>query len=166
MSEHLLQPARSSHREAMRDLLLEGSADGFSLPFLEVPLNMIDDHWLAAPCCQVALDSAGQLLAMYRMGPNMVGRGSHVCTATYVVASAARRRGLGKTMVGHSLQQARAAGYAAMQFNFVVESNDGALKLYETLGFLVVGRLPGAFDHAVLGKVDALVLYRQLTQDK
>jgi ribosomal protein S18 acetylase RimI-like enzyme len=146
----------------MRALLSEASADGLSLPFLEVPLGMIDDHWIAAACCYVAVDPAGQLLAMYRMGPNMVGGGSHVCSATYVVASSARRRGLGKKMVVHSLQQATKAGYDAMQFNYVIDGNDAALKLYESLDFIVVGRLPGAFDHAVLGKIDALVLFRQL----
>jgi ribosomal protein S18 acetylase RimI-like enzyme len=144
-------------------VLLEAASEGDSIPFTDVPLNMIDDSWLAAPCCYVAVGATGQLLAMYRMGPNMVGRGSHVASATYVVASSARGHGLGRKMVAHSIEQARSAGYEAMQINYVVETNVAALKLYESMDFAVVGRLPGAFRHADRGKVDALILYRLLS---
>ena len=71
-------------------------------------------------------------------------------------------RGIARRMCEHSLAYARAYGYRAMQFNFVVSTNERALRLWQSLGFEVVGRLPGAFMHPCAGAVDALVMYRQL----
>jgi ribosomal protein S18 acetylase RimI-like enzyme len=65
-------------------------------------------------------------------------------------------------MCEHSLVHARSRGFRAMQFNFVVATNERAVRLWQLLGFAVVGRLPGAFEHPALGFVDALVMYREL----
>jgi ribosomal protein S18 acetylase RimI-like enzyme len=62
----------------------------------------------------------------------------------------------------HSLVRARERGFRAMQFNFVVSANERAVRLWETLGFETVGRLPGAFEHPTKGYVDALVMFRTL----
>ena len=104
----------------------------------------------------------GELVGTYYIKPNQPGRGSHVCNAGYMVAGSARGRGVGRAMGEHSLAEARRLGYRAMQYNFVVATNTGALALWEKLGFEVVGRLPSAFRHARAGAVDALVLYRLL----
>jgi ribosomal protein S18 acetylase RimI-like enzyme len=99
---------------------------------------------------------------MYIIGPNHSGRGAHVANATYAVSPSAQGRGIGRALVQHSLQQAKEAGYLAMQFNYVVSTNSVAIALYEKLGFVIVGTLPKAFRHKTLGLVDAHVMYRFL----
>ena len=81
----------------------------------------------------------------------------------YVTAIAARGQGVAQAMLAHSLDQARAQGYRAMQFNFVVSTNTTALKLWQKAGFETVGRIPGGFDHPAHGYVDAHILWKDLT---
>ena len=109
----------------------------------------------------VAMDEE-TVVGMYRLGANQPDRGAHVGTATFLVAAAHRRKGVGGRLVAHCLDEARAAGYAGIQFNFVVGTNASALALYRRFGFSIVGTLPGAFEHRHLGRVDAHVLYRKL----
>lgn len=104
----------------------------------------------------------GRLLGTYYMRPNQAGGGRHVCNCGYVTSPAARGRGVARRMCEHSLEHARNQGYRAMQFNFVVRTNDRAVRLWESLGFEIVGRLPGAFQHPTAGFVDAFVMYRAL----
>jgi len=92
----------------------------------------------------VAVDPDGTVLGTAKMGPNRPGLGSHVATASYMVAASARGLGVGRALVVDSLDWARAAGFAAMQFNAVVEENVGAVRLYEDLGFRIVGTVPEA----------------------
>jgi ribosomal protein S18 acetylase RimI-like enzyme len=79
-----------------------------------------------------------------------------------MTGTAATGRGVARAMALHSFEQAKARGFRAMQFNFVVASNTRAVGLWQSLGFAIVGRLPGAFDHPALGFVDALVMMRAL----
>jgi GNAT superfamily N-acetyltransferase len=94
----------------------------------------------------VALGEDACVLGTAKMGRNRPGPGSHVATASYMVSADARGRGVGRALVVDSLEWAREAGYAAMQFNAVVEENVGAVQLYEDLGFTVVGTVPGAHE--------------------
>ena len=110
----------------------------------------------------VACDSKGQVLGTYFIKANQPGLGAHVCNCGYVVAPMAQGRGVASLMCEHSQAQALAMGFKAMQFNFVVSTNVRAMRLWERLGFSVVGRLPGAFNHQKLGYVDALVMFKQL----
>ena len=93
----------------------------------------------------VAVDG-DQVLGTAKMGRNRPGPGAHVATASYMVAAEARGRGVGRALVVDSLDWARESGYAAMQFNAVVATNTGAVKLYESLGFTVVGTVPRAHE--------------------
>ena len=95
--------------------------------------------------------------------PNKVGRGCNVASASYIVDTRARGQEVGRALGTHSLERARALGFRAMQFNFVVSTNDSAVKLWRSLGFEVVGTLPGAFLHRQRGYVDALVMFRCFT---
>jgi ribosomal protein S18 acetylase RimI-like enzyme len=79
-----------------------------------------------------------------------------------MTAAEATGRGIARAMCAHSLDHARSAGFRAMQFNFVVGTNDRALRLWLSMGFEIVGRLQGAYDHPTLGWVDAVILYRLL----
>ena len=90
------------------------------------------------------------------------GGGAHVANCGYMVAQHATGRGVARTMCLHSLERARERGFLAMQFNFVVSTNQRAVQLWTHLGFSTVGWLPGAFLHPEFGYVDALVMYRAL----
>lgn len=105
----------------------------------------------------------GQVLGMYKLIPNRIGRGAHVANASFMVDPNAQGRGTGRALGEHCLEEARRQGYDAMQFNFVVSTNTRAVALWERAGFAIVGRLPGAFEHPSLGFVDALVMYRKLS---
>lgn len=117
--------------------------------------------WRAHQRVRVA-EVDGLVRGSYYLGPNLPGPGSHVANAGFVVADAARGTGLGRRMAEEALTLARELGFTAMQFNCVVSTNP-AVGLWRSLGFDVVGRVPGAYDHAVHGPVDALVMHRLLT---
>ncbi|WP_304641092.1 GNAT family N-acetyltransferase [Pseudomonas sp.] len=122
--------------------------------------------WIDAPAQTfVALDEQGELLGTYFIKPNQPGLGAHVCNCGYVVAERARGRGLASAMCEHSQRIAPQMGFRAMQYNLVVSTNEGAVRLWQKLGFTVVGQLPGAFRHPVHGYVDALVMYKLLQRD-
>jgi ribosomal protein S18 acetylase RimI-like enzyme len=115
-----------------------------------------DRTWLVS-------DKQGAVLASYKTGLNRAGPGSHIATASYLVAADVRGRGIGRAMVLHSLEQARAGGYRGFQFNAVAASNVHAVKLYQDLGFRTVGAVPGGFRHPEQGFVDLLIMYSDLT---
>jgi GNAT superfamily N-acetyltransferase len=104
----------------------------------------------------------GLVLGTYYLRVNRAGGGSHVANCGYMTARAAQGRGVARAMLEHSLSRARARGFLAMQFNFVVSTNERAVKTWLAHGFEIVGRLPAAFRHPTLGLVDAFVMYRQL----
>ena len=103
-----------------------------------------------------------EILGTYFLRANQKGGGSHVANCGYMTAPWATGRGIARAMCQHSLERAKARGFRAMQFNFVVSSNERAVRLWQSMGFETVGRLPRAFHHPELGFVDALVMYRQL----
>jgi len=102
------------------------------------------------------------MLGTYYIKPNQPGRGSHVCNAGYIVSSEARGKGLGKELCLHSIEEAKKLGYKAMQFNIVVSTNEGAIKVWKKCGFKIIGTLPKVFNHKELGYVDAFVMFREL----
>jgi ribosomal protein S18 acetylase RimI-like enzyme len=103
-----------------------------------------------------------QVAGTYMLRPNQAGGGSHVANCGYITASFATGNGVARAMCAHSLDHARKRNYRAMQFNFVVSSNDRAVRLWKSFGFEIVGRLPDAFAHPTLGYTDAYVMYRFL----
>ena len=98
----------------------------------------------------------------YYLRPNNDGGGSHVANCGYMVAAHAIGSGIGRTLCAHSIERARTRGFRAMQFNFVIASNERAVRLWQDCEFEIVGRLPAAFEHPKLGFVDALVMHRTL----
>ena len=103
------------------------------------------------------------MLGAATIGPNRPGRGSHVATASFMVSPAARGRGVGRYLGEYAIRWATDAGYHAMQFNAVVDTNVTAVRLWETLGFETVGIVPEAFDSRTHGLVGLRVMYRRLT---
>jgi GNAT superfamily N-acetyltransferase len=119
-------------------------------------------YWLAPDHAVFVADQDGAVLGTYYLRANQAGGGDHVANCGYMTAAQARGRGVAGAMALHSFDEARRRGFTAMQFNFVVAANEPAVRLWLSLGFTEVGRLPQAFRHPRLGLVDALVMYRML----
>jgi len=120
--------------------------------------------WMLEPPARtvVATGDDGAVLGTAKMHANSAWPGSHVASASFMVGSAARGRGVGRALVEDALAWARAAGFRAMQFNAVAASNPAAVALYESLGFAVIATIPEAFRHPDEGYVALLVMYRAL----
>ncbi len=119
-------------------------------------------YWRAPGHEVFVAEERGQIVGTYYLRSNNRGGGSHVANCGYIVATEASRRGVARTMCADSLEQARERGFTAMQFNFVISSNERAVRLWQNCGFAIVGTLPGAFAHPTLGLVDAYVMYRKI----
>lgn len=120
------------------------------------------DYWMASDGrCFVAEDN-GRVIGTYGLRANRAGAGAHVANASYMTAHDATGRGVARAMCEHSITIAKELSFRAMQFNFVVASNERAVRLWHGLGFETVGRLPEAFLHPTLGYTEALVMFRRL----
>jgi ribosomal protein S18 acetylase RimI-like enzyme len=119
-------------------------------------------YWRAPDHAVFVAQEASEIIGTYYLRPNQRGGGAHVANCGYATLLRARGRGVAGTMCTHSLELASQQGFTAMQFNFVVATNEGAIALWKRLGFDVVGRLPRAFRHPTQGLVDALVMHRAL----
>jgi ribosomal protein S18 acetylase RimI-like enzyme len=113
----------------------------------------------------VACSPDGNVLGSYFIKANQPGLGAHVSNCGYIVAPAARGQGIAAAMCEHSQTQAIAMGFRAMQFNFVVSTNEVAVRLWQRLGFKIVGTLPGAFRHLRLGYIDTYVMFKPLGKE-
>jgi ribosomal protein S18 acetylase RimI-like enzyme len=119
-------------------------------------------YWMGPDKETFVAEEDGVVLGTYFIRPNQAGGGRHVCNCGYMTRAAATGRGVARSMCEHSLAYARSRDYRAMQFNFVVSTNERAVRLWQSLGFEIVGRLPAAFQHPAHGYVDALVMYQLL----
>ena len=135
--------------------------DTYAYP-ADLSLERARAMWTDAPARCFVAELGGRVVGCYRLAPNQMGPGDHVANASYMVAEAARGHGIGAALCVHSLDEARRSGFAAMQFNFVVSTNTAAVRLWQRLGFAIVGTLPEAFRHPSLGLVDGYVMYRAL----
>ena len=118
--------------------------------------------WFAKGHEVFVAEEAGKVVGTYFLRANQRGGGSHVANCGYITAAGFSGRGVGRAMCAHSLEYAKSHGFRAMQFNFVVSNNERAVQLWQSLGFEIVGRLPGAFLHPTTGYTDAYVMYRLL----
>ncbi|SFP00587.1 Ribosomal protein S18 acetylase RimI [Geodermatophilus dictyosporus] len=120
--------------------------------------------WMEQPPGRTVVAVDGEaVVGSAEMGRNRPGRGSHVATASFLVDPAAQGRGVGRLLGEHVVAWARDAGYRGIQFNAVVETDTPAVSLWRSLGFTVVGTVPGAFDHPEHGHVGLHVMHLDLT---
>ena len=119
-------------------------------------------YWFAPGNDVFVAGDGGGIVGSYFLRANQRGGGAHVANCGYVTAVHARARGIARAMCSHSLDHARARGFRAMQYNIVVSTNERAVRLWQAMGFAIVGRLPCAFAHPTHGDVDALVMYQAL----
>lgn len=123
-------------------------------------------YWFAPDKTVFVADEAGHgIVGSYSIKPNSTGPAAHVCNAGYIVRADQRGRGIAQALCRHSLEEARRRGYRAMQYNLVISTNNRAVRLWQHMGFGIVGRLPGAFRRPDGSYVDALVMYRSLMED-
>lgn len=127
-----------------------------------MPEGQARSYWMGADRETFVAEDGGAIIGTYYLRANQPGGGAHVANCGYATAEAARGKGVARAMCEHSLAHAKARGFTAMQFNFVVASNEAAVHLWKVMGFEVTGTLPGAFRHPRLGLVDALVMFRAL----
>ena len=103
-----------------------------------------------------------KILGTFYIKANQIGLGSHIANGSYMVAPEARRKGLGRLMGEYSIEEAKRLGFRAMQFNFVVKSNEKAIALWKSLGFEIIGEIPEAYRHLENGLTNAYIMYRKL----
>jgi ribosomal protein S18 acetylase RimI-like enzyme len=159
----LIRPAAAADVDAILDIIEPIFREGetYTVP----PDSSREDfaaYWFADGHEVFVFEENGQILGTYFLQTNQRGGGAHVANCGYITAAGASGRGIARAMCSHSLEQARERGFRAMQFNFVVSTNERAVRLWQSLGFAIVRRLPEAFLHPKLGYVDAFVMYRIL----
>ncbi len=119
-------------------------------------------YWFSADREVFVAEDGGDIVGTYCLQANQKGGGAHVANCGYMTAASATGRGVARAMCAHSLDRARERGFRAMQYNFVISTNERAVRLWQSFGFEIVGRLPGAFVHPTLGYVHAYIMYRNL----
>jgi ribosomal protein S18 acetylase RimI-like enzyme len=162
-----IRPATPADHDAVWEILAPMIHAGETYP---LPRDLSREgalaDWFSSDHRVCVAEHEHRLVGTYYLRPNQPGAGSHVANCGYVTASSAQGRGVGRAMCEHSLAHARARGFRAMQFNFVVSTNERAVRLWQACGFEIVGRLPSAFNHPTRGYVDALVMFQTLNDGR
>jgi ribosomal protein S18 acetylase RimI-like enzyme len=159
----VIRAATASDSEAIWKILqpVIRGGDTYTLP-QEMNRGDALAYWNSPAHEVFVAEENGEILGTYYLRANHGGGGAHVANCGYMTGPWASGRGVARAMCQHSLEHARERGFLSMQFNFVVSSNERAVRLWQSMGFEIVGRLPAAFLHPALGPVDALVMYRHL----
>ena len=159
----LIRPATPSDQAAIWAVLepILGAGETFALP-RDMTADAALAFWHAPGNEAFIAEDGGAVVGTYFLHPNQLGGGSHVANCGYATAVAERGRGVARAMCTHSLAHARVRGYRAIQFNMVVSTNERAVRLWQAMGFAIVGRLPEAFRHPSHGYVDAFVMFQTL----
>jgi len=161
-----IRPAVAADFEAMWKIFRAIVARGDSYPFApDTPRADAEAYWFAPNAAAWVIEADGAVVGMYKIVANQPGLGSHVANASFMVDPRFSGKGAGRQMGEHCLEEARRRGFRAMQFNFVVSTNEPAVALWLSLGFAIVGTLPGVFHHQRLGYVDAYVMFRPLARE-
>ena len=160
----MIRPATGADWSAIWPIFRETVAAGETYAYPEdLTSEAARDLWLERPPgLTVVLEEDGELLGSAKMGQNRPGRGDHVGTASFMVAPAARGRGVGRRLGAYVVDWHRDQGFRAIQFNAVVETNTAAIALWQSLGFSIVGTVPRAFRSATHGYVGLHVMWLEL----
>jgi len=158
-----IRPATDADHDAIWAILepMIRRGDTYTLP-RDMSREQALEYWFSPEKEVFVWEENSAVLGTYFLKPNQQGRGAHVANCGYVTSAAAQGRGIARAMCLHSLERAKQCGFRAIQFNFVVSTNERAVKLWQSIGFEIVGCLPRAFNHPEKGFVDALVMYREL----
>lgn len=161
-----IRPAHLEDFEVIYDIICRILDEGTTYSYTreEMTPERALAYWMTAPGthCFIAETKKGEMAGFSTIRPNRTGRGAHVANASFIVHPDHRDKGVGRAISEHALKMAKKLGYKAMQFNFVVSTNDVAVKLYESLGFQIAGTLPQGYRHATKGLVDVYIMHRFL----
>ena len=163
MEKIKITPATSADEERIWALLqpVFSAGDTYAVDPL-IDRDAAIAYWMEADKIAFILRVEGQVVGTYYIRPNQPGGGAHICNCGFITAPSARGKGVARRMLDHALIEAKLQGYRAMQFNFVLASNQRALAIWQRNGFATIGRIPQAFLHPKQGYVDALILHRSL----
>ena len=154
--------ATDSDRDAIWEIFREVIAAGETYPIeRDIPRERALAYWFKHNAHVCVAESEKGIVASYTLHQNQAAGGAHVANAAFIVAKSARWQGIGRAMGEHCLKEARRLGFRAMQFNFVVSTNESAVKLWQDLGMKIIGTLPGAFKHPTRGYVDVYVMFQE-----
>ena len=158
-----VRPAGLSDADAIWEILEPTIRAGetYTLP-RDMTREQALTYWFAPANEVFVAEENGEVVGTYFLHANQKGGGAHVANCGYMTSVRASGRGVARAMCRHSLDHAKTRGFRAMQFNFVVSTNQRAVRLWQSFGFEIVGRLPGAFQHPTAAYVDAYVMYRDL----
>jgi L-amino acid N-acyltransferase YncA len=158
-----VRPATEQDRDAIWDIFHAVIAPGDTYAFdPEISQEEALAYWFRTDTHAYVAESDGRVVGTCILKPNQPALGSHIANAAFMVAPIARGLGVGREMGEHCLNEARRLGFRAMQFNFVVSTNEEAIRLWKHLGFKIVGTLPAAFRHREKGYVDVYIMFRSL----
>ena len=145
--------------DIFRDVISRGDTYTYAPNMTEEQAKNI---WVQNGCHGYVVKYGNAIVGTFTIRSNKPGFGDHVANAGYMVHKDYRGRGVAQAMCGYSLKEAKKLGYTAMQFNFVVASNEPAVKLWQKMGFKIIGTVPKAFRHSTLGLTDVHIMYRSL----
>jgi L-amino acid N-acyltransferase YncA len=159
----IIRPATDADRPAVWQIIKVVIAGGDTYVFdPETPEEEMMAYWFSPDKYNYVALLDGEIVATFWLRANQPGLGKHVANAAYMVSSEARGKGIGKEIGLWSLDEARRLGFESMQFNFVVKSNAAAVKLWQDIGFEIIGEIPEAFNHKQNGLTNAYIMYRKL----
>jgi ribosomal protein S18 acetylase RimI-like enzyme len=145
--------------EIIRPIIRKGGTYVFSPDSSEQEMM---DYWMGTDKSTYVAEMDGKIVGTFYLKPNQPGLGNHVCNAGFMVDEKETGKGIGRKMGLFALAEAKKAGYLAMQFNFVISTNQAAVKLWQSLGFNIIGEIPEAYRHPEKGLVGAYVMYRRV----
>jgi len=158
-----IRPSEIKDRDSVWEIFHAVAAEGTAYAFdPEMPRTEAMAWWEQPSAHRYVAELDGGVAGIFLLKPNQPGLGAHVANAAFMVAESARGSGVGRAMGEHCLAESRRLGFRAIQFNFVVSTNEAAVRLWKRLGFEIAATLPGAFRHAELGYVDVYVMFRTL----
>jgi L-amino acid N-acyltransferase YncA len=159
----MIRAARQADEDAIWNIFHTVVASGDTYVFdPHMPREDALAYWFRPDTHTYVAEREGQVAGTYILKPNQPALGSHVANAAFMVSPLARGSGVGRRMGEHCLAEARRLGFRAMQFNLVVSTNEAAVRLWQQLGFRIIGTVPEAFRHSRHGFVDAHVMFQAL----
>ena len=158
-----IRKAIEADQDQIWAIIQEAIAKGDTLAFApDANKDEMLGFWCAPYAQTYVAEFKGNLLGTFFIKDNQPSLGAHVANAGYITSSAAVGKGVGSAMCEFSLGEAKRLGYYAMQFNLVVKSNERAVKLWQRMGFDIIGEIPDAFNHSSTGLTNAYIMWRRL----
>jgi L-amino acid N-acyltransferase YncA len=162
-----LDTATDADFEAVKEIFLHVVDEGETYSYERETLTdqWIREYWIKNTVTTLVARVGGKVAGVCAIRYNRTGRGNHIANASYIVHHEHRGIGIGHALGRESLRVAKEKGFLAMQFNYVVSTNVQAVKLWQSLGFKIIGTMPQGYRHSRHGLVDVYMMHRFLDED-